>query len=141
MSALRIGRADHGQDLTGLRVHREEVPVVGAERTQPLLTDRDGVLGGLLQGQIQGGGDDESATIHDTRAVEILELLEDEVDEVGRLAAAILLEHEVQRRILRFIGLRLGDHLLVRHGVEHHGLPGFRLIAMDEWVVVAGRVG
>jgi len=43
-----VGRANHGEDLTALRVDGDEVPVVRAQRAQALLADRDRVLGGLL---------------------------------------------------------------------------------------------
>jgi hypothetical protein len=91
-----VGRADHGEDLTCLRVHGDEVAVIGAQAPELLLTGGDRMLRGLLQRQVESGRDRKAALVDDTGAVGLLQLLEDVVHEMRRLAAAVFFEDEIE---------------------------------------------
>jgi hypothetical protein len=135
-----VGRADHRQDFSGLGIDGEEVAVVGAQRVELLLADGNRMLRGLLQLEVEGSGDDEAAAVDGIRPIEILQLLEDEVDEVRRLAAALLFEDEVQRRVLRLVRLRLVDHPLLDHGAQDHRLAGLGAIFVQQRIVIGWSV-
>ena len=136
-----IGRADHGQDLAGLRVHRQQVAVVGAQGAEFLQADLDRVFRRLLHVEVQTRLHDEPAAVYHARPVQVFELLEDEVDEVRRLAAAVLLEDEVQFRICCLGRLVRCDHVLAHHRIEHDRLARLRPLQVQRRIVVAGPVG
>ena len=99
------------------------------------------MLGGLLQVEVEGGLHLEAALVDGRCPVEVFQLLIDEVHEVRRLTASVLLEHELQRLVLRLLGLRARDHVAVDHGLQHDRLPRQGAVLVQGRIVVGGTVG
>ncbi len=141
MVALIVHAADHCLDLT-LSIHhdkrgsRDLVAAISFHQLFHLL------LGFLLNPQIEGGLDTVAALADVDLGEVVMKLIENPIDEVGgRLNASEDFDggrSEFERLGNRFVVLRLGDHLLFEHHIEHDIAVFDRPFRVHDRVLVAG---
>ncbi len=140
VGVVKVGAADHGQDLAGVGSERYQGAVGGLLVLEGRHVGRDLLLGDLLQARIEGGGHAHSATVQHIGAILLLQYLVDPDDKVGRLHVQPL---RLERDLLglgRF-SLGGGDVSFLGHQGQHHPLAALGLFQVGVGVPVGRRLG
>ena len=135
--ALGRGQRD---DLTVRRVDRGQ----RRRRSAARVADRagvDGALRGRLEPRLDRRIDLEAAVLDGVQPVAVLELLLDEVEDVGLADPAVLVPRvEVQTLVGCVLVLAGGDVALLLHRLQHLVAPGQRRPRVEERVVLGRRL-
>ena len=118
------------------REHIQQVALPSVTALQPGQPIQHGAIGCLLQIQVQGGVDPQAFVVNLLAAKLTFQFTPHVLHEPGSNAVGRRLDVQAERRGLGGVGLRVGDHSVFQHGVDHHVAAAEGTIRVDH-----GRIG